>query len=151
MQIQNTVPFLYQFLCEAKSFPLENLFPQMRSQLWSFAVISPEKPRGRLLDLRKELRTSLRRSLPRRRFLILSAPLPLHHVHLLFCRRLRYHFHPTAPTNRPPTPLYSSITSSAIASLLAYDQSLLSALRVARKSNGVALRRSFTRNQRRCG
>jgi hypothetical protein len=74
----------------------------MRSQLWSFAVISLEKPRRRVLDLRKkELRTSLRRSLPRRRFLILSAPLPLHHVHLLFCRRLRYHFHPTAPNNSP--------------------------------------------------
>ena len=144
-------PFLYQFLCEAKSFPSENLFPQMRSQLWSFAVISTEKPRGRVLDLRKELRTSLRRSLPRRRFLILFAPLPLHHVHLLFCRSLRYHFHPTPPTNRPPTLLYSSITSSAIASLPAYDQSLLSALRRQHQSDGVALRRSLTRHQRRCG
>jgi hypothetical protein len=108
------------------------------------------KPRGRVKGA-PDLLLSLRRSLPRRRFLILSAPLPLHHVHLLFCRRLRYHFHPTAPTNRPPTPMYSSITSSAIASLPAYDQSLLSALRRQHQSDGVALRRSLTRHQRRCG
>jgi hypothetical protein len=57
---------------------------------------------------------------------------------------------PTAPTNRPPTPLYSSITSSAIASLPAYDQSLLSALRRQHQSDSVALRRSLTRHQRRC-
>jgi hypothetical protein len=83
-------------------------------------------------------------------FLFFHYPIPLHHVHLLFCRRLRYHFHPTAPTNRPPTPLYSSITSSAIASLPAYDQSLLSALRRQHQSDSVALRRSLTRHQRRC-